>query len=85
MWRLADAWSETPLVKDFAATLPRNQGLENRGDRATGIPALLQHLDVSAGMMMKPLMFGSRVPVLLDQPLISQGLLPSTRASSRRG
>ncbi len=72
-WRLADAWSETPLVKDFAATLPRNQGLENRGDRATGIPALLQHLDLRAGMMMKPLMFGSRVPVLLDQPLISPG------------
>ena len=73
VWRLADAWSETPLVNDFAATLPRNQGLENRGDRATGIPALLQHLDMSAGMMMKPLMFGSRVPVLLDQPLISRG------------
>lgn len=74
VWRLADAWSETPLVKDFAATLPRNQGLENRGDRAIGIPSLLQHLDVSAGMMMaKPLMFGSRVPALLDQPLMSQG------------
>lgn len=73
VWRLADAWSETPLVQGFAATLPRNQGLENRGDRATGVPALLQHLDLSAGMMMKPLMFGSRVPVLLDQPLISQG------------
>ncbi|WP_053204966.1 hypothetical protein [Jiangella muralis] len=74
VWRLADAWSETPLVKDFAATMPRTQGLENRGDRATGVPALLQHLDLSAGMMMaKPLMFGSRVPVLLDQPLMSQG------------
>lgn len=73
VWRLADAWSETPLVKEFAATLPRNQGLQNRGDKATGVPALLQHLDVSAGMMMKPLMFGSRVPVLLDQPLISRG------------
>ncbi|SDR75505.1 hypothetical protein SAMN04488570_0275 [Nocardioides scoriae] len=73
VWRLADAWSETPLVKDFAATLPRNQGFENRGDSATGIPALLQHLDMHAGMMMKPLMFGSRVPVLLDQPLISGG------------
>lgn len=73
VWRLADAWSETPLVKDFAATLPRNQGPENRGDRATGVPALLQHLDISAGMMMKPLMLGSRVPVLLDQPLVSRG------------
>lgn len=72
VWRFADVWSETPLVKTFAATLPRNQGLQNRGDRATGIPALLQHLEMSAGMMMKPLMFGSRVPVLLDQPLISR-------------
>lgn len=73
VWRLADAWSETPLVREFAATLPRNQGLQNRGDKATGVPALLQHLDMRAGMMMKPLMFGSRVPVLLDQPLIGPG------------
>lgn len=73
VWRLAELWSQTPLVRDFAATLPRNQGLENRGERAIGIRALLQHLEVSAGMMMKPLMLGSRVPVLLDQPLISRG------------
>ena len=72
VWQLADAWSETPLVKDFAATMPRNQGLENRGDRATGVPALLQHLDLTAGIMMKPLMYGSRLPVLLDQSLVSQ-------------
>ncbi|MGM7423944.1 hypothetical protein [Cellulosimicrobium sp. CpK407] len=73
VWRMADAWSETPLVKEFAATLPRNQGPQNRGDKATGIPALLQHLDMSARIMMKPLMYGSRVPVLLDQPLITRG------------
>ena len=73
VWHLADVWAETPLIENFAATLPRNQGLEGRGDRATGIPALLQHLELGAGIMMKPLMFGSRVPVLLDQPLIRQG------------
>lgn len=73
VWRLADVWSETPLVKDFAATLPRNQGLQNRGDRATGVPALLQHLEMKAGMI-KPLMFGKRVPVLLDHPQISPGI-----------
>lgn len=74
VWRLADAWSETPLVKDFAATLPRNQGLENRGDRATGIPALLEHLDMSVGMILQPLVFGSRMRMLLDHPLISRGM-----------
>lgn len=71
-WRLADAWSETPGVKDLAATLPRNQQLQNRGLGATGIPALLQHLEAGARMMMKPLMLGSRVPALLDQPFFSQ-------------
>lgn len=73
VWRLADAWSEAPLVKAYAASLPRNQPRENRGDRAMGVPALLQHLDSTVGPMMKPLMLGSRVPVLLGQPLISQG------------
>lgn len=73
VWRLADVWSETPLVKELAATLPRNQELKGRREGTTGIPALLRHLEAGAGMMMKPLMFGSRVPVILDQPLISRG------------
>lgn len=70
IWRLADAWSQTPLVQEIAATLPRNQPLEKQGDRAVGIPALVQHLDVHAGMMMKPLMYASRIPALLSQPFV---------------
>lgn len=77
VWRLADAWSETSLVQELAGTLPRNQPLENRGDRVVGITALVQHLDVRAGMMMKPLMYSSRIPALLDQPLLAGFGLPA--------
>lgn len=68
IWKLADAWSETALIRDFSATLPRNQPPVNRGDNARGIPALVEHLTATAGMMMKPLMYASRVPALLNQP-----------------
>lgn len=68
LWRLAEAWSQTPLVQEVSATLPRNQPLKKRGDEAVGIPALVQHLDLHAGMMMKPLMYASHIPALLNQP-----------------
>lgn len=68
---MAEAWSQSPLVQEIAATLPRNQPFEKRGDKAVGIPALVQHLDLHAGMMMKPLMYASRIPALLSQPLLA--------------
>lgn len=70
IWELAEAWSQTPVVQQIAATLPRNRPLDERGDKAVGIPALLQHLEVRARMMMKPLMYGSRISALLEQPLV---------------
>lgn len=73
-WRLAETWQQTPLVQELAATLPRNQPLDKRGDRAVGIPALVQHLTLHAGMMMKPLMYASRIPTLLRQPLTARGM-----------
>jgi hypothetical protein len=77
IWRLADAWSQTPVVQEIAATLPRNRPLDERGDKAVGIPALVQHLEVRAGMMMKPLMYASRIPALLDQPLVAGFGMPA--------
>ncbi|MCO4253889.1 hypothetical protein [Pseudarthrobacter cellobiosi] len=77
IWRLADAWSQTPVVQEIAATLPRNRPLDERGDKAVGIPALVQHLEVRAGMMMKSLMYGSRIPALLDQPLVAGFGMPA--------
>lgn len=77
IWRLAEAWSQTPLVQEIAATLPRNRPLDERGDKAVGIPALVQHLEVRAGMMMKPLMYASRIPALLDQPLVAGFGMPA--------
>jgi hypothetical protein len=71
VWQLADAWSETPVTKDISATLPRNQALGNRGDKATGVPALLQHLEVTVGGMMHPLMYGSRIPALMKDPMFA--------------
>lgn len=71
IWELADAWSQTPVVQEISETLPRNRQLNERGDNAVGIPALVEHLEVRAGMMMRPLMYGSRIPALLDQPLVA--------------
>ncbi|MFJ2758757.1 hypothetical protein ACIO3S_24375 [Nocardioides sp. NPDC087217] len=73
-WRLAETWQQTPLVQELAATLPRNQPLDKQGDRAVGIPALVHHLTLHAGMMMKPLMYASRIPTLLSQPLTARGM-----------
>jgi hypothetical protein len=70
VWQLADAWSETPVIKDVSATLPRNQPLESRGDAATGIAALLQHLEVTIGGMMHPLTYGSRIPIFMRDPTL---------------
>jgi len=77
VWRLADAWSQTPVVEEIGATLPRNRPLDERGDKASGITALMQHLDVCAGMVMKPLMYASRIPALLDQPFITGFGMPA--------
>jgi hypothetical protein len=74
---LAESWSQTPVVQEIAATLPRNRPSDERGDKAVGIPALLRHLEVRAGMMMKPLMYASRIPALLDQPLVGGFGMPA--------
>ncbi len=69
VWQLADAWSETPTVQEVAAKLPRNQGLQERGDRATGIPALLQFFESAvSGLVRSPLEHGSRLPALMADP-----------------
>lgn len=77
IWELANCWSQTPVVQEIAATLPRNQPLEKQGNRAVGIPALVQHLNVHASMMMKPLMYASRIPALLSQPLLAGFGMPA--------
>lgn len=77
IWRLAEAWSQTPVVRVIAATLPRNRPLHERGDKAVGIPALVQHLEGRAGMIMKPLMYASRIPALLGQPLLAGFGMPA--------
>lgn len=72
VWGLADAWSKTPIVRDFSATLPRNLPLGKRGDGASGVSALLQELEVSVGGALRsPLMYGSRVPSLRTQPILA--------------
>jgi len=76
-WRLAEAWSQSPRVQEIAATLPRNQPLGKQGVKAVGIPALVQHLDAVAGMMMKPLMYASRIPALLSQPVLAGFGMPA--------
>lgn len=70
VWRLARTWSHTPCVQEFAVSLPRNQPPNERSNKGAGISALVQHLEANAGMMMKPLMYSSRIPALLNQPLL---------------
>lgn len=77
IWRLADAWSQTPVVLEIGETLPRNRPLDERGDKAVGIPALMQYLEACAGMVMKPLMYASRIPALLNQPLVAGFGMPA--------
>lgn len=77
VWRLARAWSHTPRVRELAATLPRNQPPKEQGNKGAGISALVQHLEANAGMMMKPLMYSSRIPSLLNQPLLSGFGMPA--------
>lgn len=73
VWQMADAWSESPIVKEFSATLPRNLPIEERGDKATGVAALLQHLESSGGGALRsPLMYGSRVPAMRGQPAVAR-------------
>lgn len=73
VWGLADAWSETPIVRSFAQTLPRNLPVEKRGAGATGVSAVLQELEVSVGGALRsPLLYGSRVPVVLTDPALTQ-------------
>lgn len=81
VWTLADAWSETPVVREFAATLPRNRPISDRSVGATGLPALLHHLEISIGGLMHPLRFGSRIPVLLSDQMIGGSGLPRFDAS----
>ncbi|GAA1874489.1 hypothetical protein GCM10009715_21500 [Paeniglutamicibacter psychrophenolicus] len=71
IWRLAEVWSQIPMVREIAATLPRNRPLDERGNKAVGISALVRHLELRAGMVMKPLKYASHIPALLDQPLVA--------------
>ena len=81
VWALADAWSETPVVRDFAGVLPRNRPPADRSADAKGVPALLHHFDISIGTMMHPLRYGSRLPVLLRDPMFAGFGLPEVEAS----
>jgi len=77
IYQLADAWSETPIVRKVAEALPRNRPLEDRSDGATGVPAFLHHMDLTVGGLMHPLMYGSRIPVLMHDPMIAGAGMPT--------
>lgn len=76
IWRLAEVWSRTPLVHDIASTVPRNLPWDERGDKATGVSALLQYLEVNASTLVKPMMYASRISALLGYPSIAHFGMP---------
>ena len=72
VWQLADAWSETPVVQEFAEALPRHHLLKPVADDAKGTPEFLKELGSRAGNLMHtPLMFGTRIPVILGDPFLA--------------
>lgn len=72
VWQLADVWSETPVVKEFASALPRHHLVRSAAEDVGGVPQLLQELAAVAGSLMHiPLMFGSRIPMILQDPLFA--------------
>lgn len=68
----ASAWADLPVVRRFAAQLPRNAARRSRG-----LPGLLQHVAASGGMVSsRPLRLGTNVPQMLS---VVHGGAPSVR------
>lgn len=68
----ASAWADLPVVRRFAAQLPRNAS-----QRSRGLPGLLQHVTASGGMVAsRPLRLGTNVPQMLS---VVDGGAPSVR------
>src|SRR5689334_17980953 len=75
IYQLAEAWSETPTVQKVADALPRNRPLKDRADGASGVTAFLHHMSLRAGgLMHHPLMYGSRIPAFMDDPMVVGGM-----------
>lgn len=73
IYHLAAAWCRTQVVKDVSEALPRNAQLADRSGEGFGVTALLQQMHASVGGLMHPLMYGSRVPAILRDPMVSAG------------
>lgn len=68
----ASAWADLPVVRRFAAQLPRNAS-----QRSRGLPGLLQHVTASGGMVAsRPFRLGTNVPQMLS---VVAGDAPSIR------
>lgn len=68
----ASAWADLPVVRRFAAQLPRNAS-----QRSRGLPGLLQHVTASGGMVAsRPLRLGTNVPQMLS---VVDGGVPPVR------
>lgn len=72
--RLADVWTNLPLMRRFAAPLPRNNP-----HARSGLTGLLQHMSAAGGMIdSRPLRLGSDVPMMLT-------VVPEDAPSTRPG
>ncbi len=74
--RQASVWADLPVIRRFAAQLPRNAS-----QRSLGLPGLLQHVTASGGEVAgRPLRSGTNVPQMLSivgdgVPSVDQGVL----------
>lgn len=72
VWRLADTWSETPVVQEFASPLPRHHLLNSAPGGTKNVTEFLKELGGRAGSLLYvPSMFGSRIPVILSEPFLA--------------
>lgn len=75
---LARTWAETPTVSRMVAHLPDN-AKDQRGTTAATVASLLQGLRAGyGGLFNRPLLLGTAVPFILQQPL---GFPPGPRVS----
>jgi hypothetical protein len=60
VYRLADAWSETPVVLEFASPLPRHHLLKPVPEGTKSVTEFLKELGIRAGSLLHvPSMFGA--------------------------
>ena len=66
---LSEEWSKTPIAGAVSEQLPRNNPPSSLGIHSNGVPSFLQRLNASYHTFLHPMMLGTRVQALKEEPL----------------